>query len=302
MGTPAFAVPSLTALLEEHEVVAVYTRPDRPVGRGRHLTPSAVKVAAMGAALPVEQPESLHGGDAVATLSRYRPDIVVVAAFGLILPRAILEVPPLGCVNVHASLLPRHRGAAPVERAILEGDDRTGVSIMRMEEGLDTGPWAMQVDTPVDDLTADHLRQVLSALGASALAEVLRRMGDGRVTWTAQSPEGATYAAKITAADTALDPALTVQAALRRVRAGGPTAPCRALLAGRSVTVEVASRGEGVIEQGVLVLAEGRLLVGLQDGAMAVDRLVPAGRRSMSGAEYARGARIEPGATWGSAT
>jgi len=156
MGTPAFAVPTLDALLGAHDVAAVYCRPDRASGRGRKVVASPMKEQALAAGVPVEQPATLRDPEAVATLSSYAPDVIVVAAYGLILPPEVLAVPQHGCLNVHGSLLPRWRGAAPVQRAILAGDEVTGVSIMQMEEGLDTGPWCLQVSVPVDEKSADE--------------------------------------------------------------------------------------------------------------------------------------------------
>jgi methionyl-tRNA formyltransferase len=183
MGTPDFAVPSLRALAAAHDVLAVYTAPDRPAGRGLHLQPSAVKVAADAMGLDVAQPESFKDVAAVESLTALHPDVLCVAAYGLILPRAALDAPRLGSLNVHASLLPRWRGAAPIERAILAGDDLAGVSIMLMEEGLDTGPFALQVAVPVLEAVAAELRSALAQAGARALLAVLDEMTTGVVSW-----------------------------------------------------------------------------------------------------------------------
>ena len=182
-GTPDFAVPCLEACRASGaEVVAVYTQPDRPAGRGRKLTPSPVKQAALAAGVPVEQPESLKSVEAQATLAAYAPDLLVVVAYGLILPRKVLAIPRLGCWNVHASLLPRWRGAAPIQRAILAGDSESGVDLMRMEAGLDTGPVLLEMRTPISrDDTGGSLHDRLAALGAEALAEGLRRTLSGEV-------------------------------------------------------------------------------------------------------------------------
>ncbi len=299
MGTPQFAVEPLRALTAEHEVVAVYTRHDRPAGRGLRSTASPIKEAAVAMGLAVMQPPSLRDPDAVQTLGALRPDVVCVVAFGLILPPEVLSIPPRGCLNVHASLLPRHRGAAPIERAILEGDETTGVSIMRMNEGLDTGPYARRVPVPVDDLDAESLRRALSSVGAAALVEVLREVEAGTVAWTPQSDVGATYASKLSAEDVALAPGLALEQALRRVRASGRSAPCRAVVNGRAVTVESASRAESPVPPGVAASVEGGLVLGLADGALRVDRLVPAGRASMNGSDYLRGARLGADSVWG---
>src|SRR3982751_1337344 len=176
-GTPEFAVPCLEACLAAPvDVVAVYTQPDRPAGRGRKLTPRPVKERALKAGIPVEQPETLKAPDAQQRLAGYAPDLMVVVAYGLILPKKVLAIPRLGCWNVHASLLPRWRGAAPIQRAILAGDDESGVDLMQMEAGLDTGPVFVERRTPITaDDTGGSLHDRLSALGADALAEGLRR-------------------------------------------------------------------------------------------------------------------------------
>ena len=229
MGTPAFAVESLESLAARHDVVAVYTAPDRPAGRGLALRASDVKIAAGRLGIPVEQPAGLRAEDALERLGAYGPDVIAVAAYGMLLPPAVLGLPRFGCVNVHPSLLPRHRGAAPIERALLEGDEETGVCIMRMDEGLDTGPVASCTRVPVGDADAAHLGSVLARIGARDLLAVIDRLESGDVCWTPQGAEGVTYAAKVSAADVALHPQLTVSQAVRRVRASSRKAPARAV-------------------------------------------------------------------------
>jgi methionyl-tRNA formyltransferase len=297
MGTPGFAVPSLLAVAEAHDVVCVFTRPDRPAGRGREARPGAVKVAALEAGIPIEQPESLDTA-AEATLRSLRADIAVVVAYGLILRTGALSAPRLGCVNVHASLLPRWRGAAPIERAVLAGDEMTGVSIMRMEEGLDTGPWAKEVRVPVDGRYAPELAKDLATVGAQALIEVLGAMEAGTVTWTAQDDGASTYAAKITAADVMLDPILDAVTLERRVRASGTRAPARAVIGDRDVVVLAAEMADVPIPAGEVLSEGGRLLLGTAQGALSIVRVVPAGKRPMTGAEFARGARFDARAVW----
>ena len=226
MGTPAFAVPTLDALLDAHEVVAVYTRPDAGSGRGRRVATSPVKQRAHDACIPVEQPASMRDAAAVSGLRSYAPDLIVVAAYGAILPPDVIDLPRLGCVNVHASLLPAWRGAAPIQRAILAGDALAGVSIMRMEAGLDTGPICSTWSTPVGDKDATSLTSELALMGAKLLTDKLPLIASGEVRWAAQDDSLATYASKVTALDVALDPGLTVDDAWRRVRASGPSAPC----------------------------------------------------------------------------
>jgi len=207
-GTPEFSVPCLEACRASGaQVVAVYTQPDRPAGRGRKLAPSPVKQAALAAGLPVEQPESLKSAEAQATLAAYAPDLMVVVAYGLILPRKVLAIPRLGCWNVHASLLPRWRGAAPIQRAILAGDAESGVDLMRMEAGLDTGPVLLERRTPIaSDDTGGTLHDRLSQLGAEVLAEGLRRTLAGETLTAAPQPDdGVTYAHKLDKAEAKLD-------------------------------------------------------------------------------------------------
>jgi methionyl-tRNA formyltransferase len=299
MGTPPFAVPSLLAVADEHEVVAVYTRPDKPVGRGREPVPSAVKLAAIDRGLPVRQPASLKDETALAELRSFAPDVIVVAAFGVILPAAVLALPPLGAVNVHASLLPRWRGSAPVQRAILAGDTVTGVSIMRMAEGIDTGPYCLQRSVEVDDHTTGSLTVELARVGADALAEGLRAIADGSVAWTVQEESLATLAAKITTADVALAPELGVVDAYRRIRASSRQAPSRACIGDTDVVVTEARLATEHVDRGYVHAHTRGLVLGLADGALEIVQLTPQGRAPMPGPAFGRGARLAPDARWG---
>jgi methionyl-tRNA formyltransferase len=298
MGTPAFAVPSLRALVAAHQVVAVYTQPDRPAGRGREPRPSAVKITAQEFGLAVTQPPTLRDAAVLEGLRASAPDVVCVVAYGALLPTGALDVPPLGCFNVHASILPRHRGAAPIERAILDGDLETGVAVMRMEEGLDTGPVALQMRVPVADCTAIELRTRLAELGAEALVAVLARIEVDDVAWVAQDAAAATYAPKIRSIDLALDPRLPARTLLRRVRASGESAVSRAVIEGRLVTVQQAGEVECSPGAGRAALTPDGLVLGCCEGALAVMQLTPSGKRSMSGVEFARGARLAAGSVW----
>lgn len=300
MGTPAFAVPSLDALLGLADVLAVYTRPDRASGRGRRVAFSPVKERALEAGLPVEQPPTLRDESVTDRLAAYGPDLIVVAAYGLILPRAVLDAPTSGCINVHASLLPRWRGAAPVQRAILAGDRTCGVSVMRMEEGLDTGPYAVQDTVPVGDKTTDELTAELARAGAGALVRALGAIEAGTVVWTEQDDALATYADKVTADDLALQPGLGVEQALRRVRASSRSAPCRVAVGGRRAVVLHASRADADLAAAAASCDRG-VLLGMADGVVRIDELVPQGRSAMSGDAFARGARLDATCTWESA-
>ncbi len=300
MGTPAFAVPTLRMLLADHEVIAVYARPDRPTGRGRKVAQSPVARVADAAGIELRQPGTLRTVDESERLKADHPDVIVVAAYGAILPPEILEIPRLGCLNVHASLLPRWRGAAPIQRAILASDRTTGVSVMRMAEGLDTGPWCLQESVDVGDKSAADLTAELAGVGADAMARVLERLSLGLLEWHAQDEAKATYAAKVTKADVALDPSLTIEQTLARVRASGPSAPSRLSVMGRSMTVLAAHRHDGWLVPG-MASCERDLVVGVSDGAAVLDAIVPEGRSAMSGEAYIRGARLHGACEWGPA-
>jgi len=300
MGTPDFAVPSLKRLTSEHDVVAVYVRPDAVSGRGRTERPCAVKVAALQLGLDVRQPVSLRDAEVQAELTRSVPDIVCVAAYGLILPKAVLGVAELGAVNVHASLLPRWRGAAPIQRAILAGDEHLGVSIMQMEVGLDTGPYCLQGDVTADAKGATELTRELADLGAELLAQALPTIASGSVVWTAQAEEDATYAEKVTKNDVAPDPALDAASNVRRIRASGPAAPARILLAGKGVTLMDGAPVSSSSRMGpgeVFATDEG-IVLGTVSGALQAGRVKPDGKPEMDAAAWVRGARLAEGAIW----
>lgn len=223
-GTPDFAASSLAALLEsKHEVVAVYTQPDRPAGRGRKLTPSPVKKLALEHSLPVYQPQTLKDTDAQAELAALGADIMVVVAYGLLLPQAVLDTPRLGCINVHASLLPRWRGAAPIQRAIEAGDQASGVTIMQMDAGLDTGAMLHEVRTPITErTTGGDLHDRLAIQGATALVDVLDVLARGAANAIPQPEEGVTYATKLSKAEAELDFTQPAEALARKIRAFNP--------------------------------------------------------------------------------
>ena len=221
-GTPEFAVPTLQALMKSpHQLVGVLTQPDRPRGRGQRLSPSPVK-AAVEASIPVAQPPTLKDSAGRAPLLGWRPDVLVVVAYGLILPKAVLEIPRLGCVNVHASLLPRWRGAAPVERALLAGDETSGVTIMLMDEGLDTGPILLQQAIAIDSRdTGASLRGKLADLGAPLLLQALQALAEGAVQPRPQPAEGITYARKLEKREAPIDwrrPAVEIERQIRALQ------------------------------------------------------------------------------------
>ena len=298
MGTPAFAVPSLDALHGAHSVLAAYARPDAPSGRGSRLVPPPVKMRALERGIPILQPASLRDPGLIEGLRDMAPDVVCVAAYGMILPPAVLQIPRFGCVNVHASLLPRYRGAAPIERAILNGDELTGVSIMRMEEGLDTGPFARQVAIPVGDLDSAALTETLARAGAAALLDVLSDLESGSVIWTEQDDAAATYAAKIARDDIALDPSLKVEQALRRIRASSDRVTARVSVDGAEMVLLHASGSDVHLSSGTASCTKKGLLLGFADGSILIDRTRPVGKAAMTGSAWVCGYRGDADATW----
>jgi len=291
-GTPEFAVPCLEACRASGaEVVAVYTQPDRPAGRGRKLTPSPVKQAALAAGLAVEQPESLKSAEAQQALAAYRPDLLVVVAYGLILPRKVLAIPRLACWNVHASLLPRWRGAAPIQRAILAGDRESGVDLMQMEAGLDTGPVLLQRRTPIArEDTGGSLHDRLSQLGAEVLADGLRRLLAGEIpTATPQPAEGVTYAHKLDKAEARLDFGQSAIELERQVRAFDPWPVAEGEIAGEPLRIWAAQAIE--LDHHATpgsVLAAGRDGIDLAcgQGALRVTALQRAGGKRIGAVDY----------------
>jgi methionyl-tRNA formyltransferase len=292
MGTPEFAVPTLRALLAAgHQVVAVYSQPPRPAGRGKKLQPSPVHLAALDAGLAVHTPVSLKGADEQAAFAALDADVAVVAAYGLILPPAVLEAPRHGCLNVHGSILPRWRGAAPVQRAILAGDAETGVTIMQMERGLDTGPMLACVRTPIADKTAGELSAELAEIGAQAMLAVLADLpGHPAVP---QPDEGVTYAAKIDKAESRLDFALPAIELERRVRAFAPAPGAYFELEGERYRVLAAQCVEGSGAPGTVLDAQ--LTIACGSGALRPTLVQRAGRPAMASAALLRGRAIAAG-------
>ena len=289
-GTPEFSVPCLEACrVSGAEVVAVYTQPDRPAGRGRKLTPSPVKQAALAAGIPVEQPESLKSEEARATLAAYAPDLMVVVAYGLILPRKVLAMPRLGCWNVHASLLPRWRGAAPIQRAILAGDSESGVDLMQMEAGLDTGPVLLGRRTPITgEDTGGSLHDRLSMLGADVLAEGLARVMAGEtLAARAQPDEGVIYAHKLDKAEARLDftrPAIELE---RQVRAFDPWPVAEGEVAGETLRIWAARAIAGSGAPGsVLGMSREGIDIACGEGVLRVTALQRAGGKRITAADY----------------
>jgi methionyl-tRNA formyltransferase len=291
-GTPEFSVPCLEACRTSGaEVVAVYTQPDRPAGRGRKLTPSPVKEAALAAGIPVEQPVTLKTIEAREKLAAYRPDLMVVVAYGLILSRKVLAIPRLGCWNVHASLLPRWRGAAPIQRAILAGDAETGVDLMQMEAGLDTGPVLLERRTPISrDDTGGTLHDRLSLLGADVLIEGLCRIRSGETLHARpQSDEGVMYAHKLEKAEARLDftrPALALE---RQVHAFDPWPVAEGEIAGENVRIWAAhgiTQPAHATAGSVVAARRDGIDIACADGVLRVTELQRAGGKRISAADY----------------
>ena len=299
MGTAGFAVPSLEALAAgPHRLVAVYTQPPRPAGRGLRARPSPVETAAQGLGLPVRRPASLRIPDTQEEFRALAADLAVVAAYGLILPPPILAAPRLGCINLHASLLPRWRGAAPIQRALLAGDRETGISVFQMEPGLDTGPLLAVERIAIGPASsAQSLHDQLAALAARMVGPVVDDLAAGRATARPQPEDGVTYAAKIDKAEGRLDwtePAVVLE---RRLRALNPWPGCWTELGGQRLRVlaaEVAT-GHGVPGE---VLDE-RLTVACGDGALRLIQVQPAGGSAMPSAAFLRGHKIPVGARLG---
>ena len=223
MGTPDFAVAALDRILPKHEVVAVYSQPPRPAGRGQQERPTPVAMRAAAAGIPVFTPTSLKSAEVQATFAAHAADIAVVAAYGLILPRAVLDAPRLGCINIHASLLPRWRGAAPIQRAIMAGDAESGITIMQMEAGLDTGPMIVSRAVPIDDATtAGELHDQLAAVGGELVLSALDGLAAGMLKATPQPPDGVTHAAKIAKDEAQIDFARPAREVLRHIHGLSP--------------------------------------------------------------------------------
>lgn len=304
MGTAPFAVPSLRALVRAgHRVPLVITQPDRPAGRGQRPGQPAVKVAAGELGLPVWQPERIRDEAAVERLRALAPDVVVVAAYGKILPQAILDIPRLGCVNVHASLLPRYRGAAPVQWALYHGETETGVSIMLMDAGLDTGPVLLRRPTRIEaDDDAPRLAARLADLGAGALVEALARLDAGDIRPQRQDGAAATLAPPLRKEQAALDWRRPAEALHNQVRAFRPWPGTVATLGGRAVKVlqarvlPRAAGGEATRQPGEIVaVGPDGIAVATGQGTLLLLEVQPESRSPMTAGEFARGARVVPG-------
>jgi methionyl-tRNA formyltransferase len=296
MGTPDFSVPVLDALVGAgHQIACVYCQPPRPAGRGKKDRPSPVQARAEALGLSVRHPVSLKGAEAQAEFAALDADVAVVVAYGLILPQPVLDAPRLGCLNIHASLLPRWRGAAPIHRAIMAGDAQTGVCIMRMEAGLDTGPVLLRKETAIGpEETTGELHDRLSALGAGAIVEALDRLD--MLTPQVQPEAGVTYAQKIDKAEARIDWSRDAEEIDRTIRGLSPFPGAWTMAGGRRVKLLRSGLAEGTGAPGE-VLAEGKIACGT--GAILLRQVQPEGKGPMSAEEWLRGARLPVGSRLG---
>lgn len=329
MGTPEFAAEILEGLAAQHEVVCAYTMPDKVRGRGKKLVPSPVKLAAQRLGIEVRTPQSLSGEEEVAHLNAAELDVICVAAYGKLLPEPVLQAAKHGCVNVHASLLPRWRGAAPIERAILSGDEQVGVCIMQMEKGLDTGPYCVRRSIPVAGKGAAELTDELAFLGVSALLSALTQIDEGRAVWTEQDDDEAVYADKIAKGELDLDPDAAAEVNLRRVLASSEVHPSRLVVNGVDVTAVSAcipdpsaipaAAGVGAAapsagtdapdaadadvpsdaQPGEVRFTKKRFFLRASDGWLELRALKPAGRKEMPTASFLAGAHLGADSKWG---
>jgi methionyl-tRNA formyltransferase len=298
-GTPAFAVPPLAALCAGHRVVGVLTQPDRPAGRGRQLTASPVREFATGQGLPVLQPVALRGAastpETLAQIAAWQPDVMVVVAYGLILPQSLLQLPRLGCLNIHASLLPRWRGAAPIQRALQAGDETTGVSIMQMDAGLDTGAVLAEQALRIEAVdTAGSLHDRLAAAGAALLLDVLQKLESGGAQAKPQPAEGITYAAKLAKSESCIEWHADAAQIDRQIRAFNPWPVAETALHGQPVKLlfsrvpqQLAGADTGAATPGtVLGLNDDALQVAAGRGVVELLQLQRAGRKPVSAREF----------------
>jgi methionyl-tRNA formyltransferase len=307
-GTPEFALPALAALCARHTLVGVLTQPDRPKGRGRELTASAVKRAALARGLTVSQPESLKNGAGRALIEGWAPEVLVVVAYGLLLPADVLGVPRRGCLNIHASLLPRWRGAAPIQRALLAGDTETGVSIMQMDAGLDTGPVLLERRIAIArHHTSGSLHDELAPLGAAALIEALEGVEAGTLVPTPQPAEGATYAAKIEKTEAVIDWSANASDIERRVRAFNPWPVARTTLDGEPLRIlgaraldaesQSASKREDQVDKiadpgSIIAIRDDSILVRCGRGILALTQLQRPGREAVPAGAFSHGQKL----------
>lgn len=301
MGTPDFSATVLNALCESGNTpLAVVTRADKPAGRGNEIRMSAVKKLAISKGLEVLQPEKLSDEVFFARLKELAPDIIIVVAYGRILPEAVLNLPEYGCINAHASLLPKYRGAAPMQRAIMDGEEETGVTIMKMDKGLDTGDMILTVKTPITEL--DNLETVhdrLAELSGKALIEALTLIEDGKATYTPQNGDEATYAEKILKDDEKIDLARSAKSISRQIRALTPFPYGYCIYNGKMIKI-IEAHTEDADTDGnacgeVISVKNGEIKVATGKGILVITRVFPESKRRMSALDFINGSKIKPG-------
>ncbi|MED5020209.1 methionyl-tRNA formyltransferase [Paenibacillus chibensis] len=301
MGTPAFAVPSLRMLLAEgYNVVAVVTQPDRPQGRKKVLTPTPIKEVALEHGIPVLQPQRMRNPEAVAELAAYKPDLIVTAAYGQILPKAVLDLPANGCVNVHGSLLPKYRGGAPIQRCIINGETETGITLMYMAEGLDTGDMIAQVKVSIEEEdTSGTLFDKLSIAGADLLKEQMPRLTAGKLEAQVQDEQQATYAPNLKRKDEKIDWNRSTVDIYNQIRGLVPFSGGFTLWNGDVFKVWSSRKAEKASKEAapgtVLQLAEQGIEVKTGDASLWLTRIQPSGKKQMDAAEFVRGNTMTPG-------
>lgn len=293
MGTPEFAVPCLAALIEKHNVLAVFTQPDKPKGRKQLLTPPPVKEKALENQIPVYQPNTLKDGNALKIISELNPDVIVVVAYGKILPKSILELPKYGCINVHASLLPGFRGAAPIQWSIILGERETGVTTMLMDEGLDTGDMLQKTSLTIgENETADELHDRLSALGAKLIIETLEAVENGTAVRTKQDDSLSCYASMLSKDISPLDFTCVAQAVHNKVRGLNSWPSATAIMDGKRIKIHKTKLVEGSGKPGEIISLE-PFIVACGSGAVEVIELQPEGKKKMTAADFLRGHKVE---------
>ena len=295
MGTPSFAATVLERLTRSYEVAGVFTQPDAIRSRGKKLDPSPVKLCAQAHDIPVFEYATFKDNNALAVLEGLKPDVVCVAAYGVLLPEAVINLPRFGCLNVHGSLLPRWRGAAPIERAILADDAELGVCIMQMETGLDTGDFCLVKRIANEGQSAPELTEALAELGGEALVEALDLIEADTLAWESQDEAAATYARKIEKGELDITPEMDAAAALRAIRASSENHPAKCAIGGKAVTVIAAAAALDApmqvqqIAPGQVLFASKKLYLGFADGALEVLEVHPAGKKLMAARDFAAG-------------
>ena len=299
MGTPEFSVPCLERLVSDgHEVAAVYTQPDKPKGRGHHMMPPPVKETAMKYDIPVYQPQKLRNSDAFEVLSEINPDIIIVVAYGQILPKNILDIPKYGCVNIHASLLPKYRGAAPIQWSVVDGETVSGVTSMQMDVGLDTGDMLLKAETEIgENETAGELHDKLSVMGAQVMSDTIKALQNGEITPEKQDDSLSNYAPMLTKELCPIDWNLTAKEVHNKVRGLSPWPGATAVCAGKLFKIhKTALVGAVKGKSGEITQSGKRLVVACGDGnGVEIVTLQAQGKKAMPAADFLRGNPIEAG-------